>query len=74
VLVVRTGVDTMRTRLLTDHERKLSERYISADADRSPTVRSIAKYAREIDLVQIREELVLIEKFNRIHKRRNGKN
>jgi hypothetical protein len=64
----------MRKRLLTNHEKKLIERYISADGDRSPTVRSIARYAREIDPIQIREELALIERFRRVYERRNGHN
>jgi hypothetical protein len=59
---------------LTDHERKLMKRYTSTDGDRTPTVRGMARYAREIDPAQIQDELVLIEKLRRDYERRNGKN
>lgn len=63
----------MRKRLLTDLQRKLMERYIASDGERDPTVRSIARYARQINIERIRNELALIEKFIHVYERRNGK-
>jgi hypothetical protein len=73
VLVISTLVCPMRKRVLTDLQRKFIERYIASDGERDPTLRSIARYARQIDMERIRNELALIEKFIRVYERRNGK-
>lgn len=62
----------MRTRLLTNHERKLIQKYLEADGDKTPTVRSIARYAREMDPEEVRRDLELIERFSRAYDKRNG--
>ena len=62
----------MRTRLLTDHERKLIQEYIEADGDRTPTIRSIARYARRMDLREVNKDIDLIKKFKQAYEKRNG--
>jgi hypothetical protein len=62
----------LRTRLLTDHERKLIQEYIGADGNRTPTIRSIARYARQIDLREVNKDIDLIKKFKAAYEKRNG--
>jgi hypothetical protein len=62
----------LRTRLLTNHERKLIEKYLKDDGDRTPTVRSIARYARQVDLQEVNEDIELIKAFKIAYAKRNG--
>jgi hypothetical protein len=62
----------MRTRILTTHERKVIEQYLKTDGEKQPTVRSLARYAKE-NLEQLRKDLTLVEKFYRAYVKKNGK-
>jgi hypothetical protein len=73
VLLISTlGIDDLRTRLLTNHERKLIQKYLEANGDRTPTVRSIARYARQIDLQEVYKDIELIKGFKAAYAKRNG--
>ena len=63
----------MRTRLLTDLERNLIQKYL-AGKDKSATVRSIARYARQINFQEINKDIDLIKAFMAAYaKRVSGK-
>jgi hypothetical protein len=58
---------------LTNFERKAIGRYLERDGERDVEIRSLARHARKY-LTQLTKDLDLIEKFNRVYERRNGKN
>jgi hypothetical protein len=61
----------MRSRILTDLERRTMERYLKADGEKDYLARSLARYAKR-DLEQLRKDLQLIEKFYRAYVKKNG--
>ena len=70
VTVVGTGL-CLRSRILTARERQLIERYLKADGERISQVRVLAQRVRE-NLTQLRNDLMLLEKFDARYKRKNG--
>ena len=62
----------MRTRILTARERRALEKYLEEDGEKIDLVRVLAQRVRQ-NLNQLRKEVDLIEKFNRVYGRRNGK-
>jgi hypothetical protein len=63
----------MRTRILTARERQALEKYFKEDGEKIDLVRVLAQRVRQ-NLDQLRKEVDLIEKFNRVYERRNGHN
>jgi hypothetical protein len=71
VTPVVTEVYPMRTRILTTRERHALEKYLKEDGEKIDLVRVLAQRVRQ-NLQQLREEVDLIVKFNRVYERRNG--
>ena len=61
----------MRSRILTDFERKAVARYLRTNGVRDEEVRSIARYAKKY-LDQLRRDLELIERFYKVYRQRDG--
>lgn len=62
----------MRTRILTDHERKVIQEYIDADGEKDPLIRSLARYLRS-SLEDLHEDMRLLEDFQRTYEGRQAK-
>jgi hypothetical protein len=62
----------MRSRILTNLERKAITKYLDRDGERDVEIRSLARHARAY-LTQLRKDLDLVEKFSSVYERRNGK-
>ena len=61
----------MRSRILTDHERRTLKKYLDADGEKDPLIRSLARYAKQ-SLDGLRKDLQLLESFHRTYTERNG--
>jgi hypothetical protein len=62
----------MRRTILTPLERKIILEYLEANGEKTPTVRSIARYAKELNVDALRKDLVLIGRFQKAYHERNG--
>lgn len=60
----------MRSHILTDHERRILKKYIDADGEKDPLIRSLARYAKQ-NLEGLRKDLELLEEFYRAYTKRN---
>jgi nitrogen-specific signal transduction histidine kinase len=62
----------MRSRILTDHERRMLKKYLDADGEKDPLMRSLARYAKQ-SLAGLRGDLQLLERFYETYTKRNSK-
>jgi hypothetical protein len=62
----------MRSRILTDHERRMLKKYLDADGEKDPLMRSLARYAKQ-SLAGLRGDLELLERFYQVYTRNERK-
>jgi ABC-type Na+ transport system ATPase subunit NatA len=61
----------MRSRILTDHERRTLKKYLDADGEKDSLIRSLARYTKQ-NLDELRKDLQLLEAFHRTYTEMNG--
>jgi len=61
----------MRSRILTDHERRTLKKYLAADGEKDPLIRSLARYTKQ-NLDGLRKDLQLLESFHRTYMEKHG--